>query len=363
MAVLSLRPHSRHTDSDCRQMDNGFLMKIAAFFSDSPFASWKQSRGFAAVLRRMCHEVVDTAIPPVNRVTRTQVERINKPIDDCDLILVSGPEHLKDWINQFYAHWGKFKAPKIGWYHESFEAREDYKLTFQNFEGMFDFHFFPDKDDAEKFGGTHLPLGVDTEMFTNAECVCGGDKNSGTNIPRFSIACAKCDGVGLGFPKRDIDCAFIGLMYPKRQRFYEELKPFLKGINLRVAPGNVVVHDIDGMNVQKTAELMAETYRRIKIFVSFPSVCNVLVAKILESMACGCYLVAPKQPVELKNYAGYTTAKECAREIREAMEANVYREKIARQGCEDVHREHRMELRFEEVFRLVGLKSSQTITV
>jgi glycosyltransferase involved in cell wall biosynthesis len=100
---------------------------------------------------------------------------------------------------------------------------------------------------------------------------------------------------------------------------------------------------------------MAETYRQIKVFVSFPSVCNVLVAKILESMACGCYLVAPRQPVELKNYTPYDDAKGCAKAIREALELAPYREKIARTGCEEVHRNHRMELRFEKIFTIAGV--------
>lgn len=308
-------------------------MKIAAFYSDSPFASWGQSRGFSAVLRRMGHTVVDIPIPPTKQVTRSQVETINKPIDDCELILVSGPEHLKDWINQFYPQWNKLKMPKVGWYHESFHAREDIQFVYQNFESMFDFHFFPDKDDAEKYKGTWLPLGVDTEMFNPLS-------------PDYEPEPHK--------PYRDIDCAFIGLMYPKRHRFYEELKPFLKGIPLRVANGNILVHDFDGINLERSTELLAETYRRIKVFVAFPSVCNVLVAKILESMASGCYLVASEQPVELKNYASYTTAKECAREIREALDANIYREKIARQGCEEVTKNHRMELRFEKIFQLIG---------
>lgn len=316
-------------------------MKIAAFFSDSPFASWTQSRGFAAVLRRMGHDVVDIPVPPTNRVTRLQVEAINKPIDDCELVIVSGPEHLRDWINQFYQDWNKLKAPKVGWYHESFAAREDYVLNYENFRGMFDFHVFPDKDDAEKYQGEHLPLGVDMEMF-NANPRC--------DIGQFEL------------PERDINCAFIGLMYPKRQRFYEELKPFLKGINLRVANGNILVHDFDGINLERSTELLAETYRRIKVFVAFPAVCNVLVAKILESMASGCYLVAQEQPVEIRNYASYKTAKECAREIREALEANVYREKIARQGCEEVHAKHRMELRFDKILQMVGAKTECVIS-
>jgi hypothetical protein len=309
-------------------------LKIAAFYSDSPFASWSQSRGFGAVLRRMGHDVTEIMVPPTKKVLRSQVAKINKSIDDCKLILVSGPEHLKDWINQFYPQWEKLKAPKVGWYHESFEAREDYKLCYQNYEKMFDFHFFPDKDDAEKFEGSWLPLGVDVKAFNTGIWTTDSNKYGG----------------------RDIDSAFIGLMYPKRARFYEELRPFLKDLKVRVANGNILVHDFDGINLEESTDLLARTYRRIKVFVAFPSVCNVLVAKILESMACGCYLVAPKQPVELGNYASYDNPKRCAKEIRHALELTEYRERIARQGCEEVHQNHRMEQRFEQIFKIVGAK-------
>src|ERR1700758_2974765 len=163
-------------------------MKIAAFYSDSPFAGWVQAEGFVDVLKRMGHEVVAIPVPPTNQVTKAQVERINKPIDDCELIIVSGPEWLKKWITTFYKDWDKLKAPKVGWYHESF-VREDMKLNYADFDKMFDFHFFPDKDDSEKYEGEFLPLGVDTEMFRPNYCV-------------DTVTAA---------PERDIDVAFIGL--------------------------------------------------------------------------------------------------------------------------------------------------------
>ena len=313
-------------------------MKIAAFYSDSPFASWTQSRGFAAVLRRMGHDVTEIPVPPGNKVTTSQLAKINKPINECELAIVSGPEHLKDWINQFYPQWNSLKIPKVGWYHESFHAREDYKLQYGNFESMFDSHFFPDKDDAEKYKGEWLPLGVDTEMFGWYGTYCPDCERGDSSV-------------------RDIDAAFIGLMYPKRQRFFEELKPNLKDVKLRVANGNILVHDFDGINVERSTDLLAETYRRIKVFVAFPSVCNVLVAKILESMASGCYLVATEQPVELKSYATYSNGKGCAREIKEALAVPSYRERVARAGVEEVNKNHRMELRFEKIFQIVGAKS------
>ena len=96
--------------------------------------------------------------------------------------------------------------------------------------------------------------------------------------------------------------------------------------------------------MRRSMELLAETYRRIKVFVTFPSLSNVLVAKVLESMACGCRLVAPKQPVELAGYGPYQGPFECAAQIRKALDSDV-RSDLAR---------HRMENRFEQIFAKVG---------
>jgi len=304
-------------------------MKIAAFYSDSPFAGWVQAEGFCDVLSRMGHEVVPIAVPPTNQVTRALAEKVNKRIDDAEMVIVSGPEHLRKWINTFYPDFSKLKMPKVAWYHESFE-REDYTLDYRNFEGLYDFHFFPDKSDAEKYKGEWLPLGCDTVTFQYHE----------------------------DFPThRDIDVAFIGLMYPKRARFVQELTEHLGDIKIDyryacqsekgLVPA-IAVYDFDGLNVRRSMELLAETYRRIKVFVTFPSLSNVLVAKVLESLACGCSLVAPKQPVDLKNYYSYESPKECAEAIKK-----VIAEPIS--GVSEVYEKHRMELRFEQIFQKAGV--------
>jgi hypothetical protein len=306
-------------------------VKIAAFYSDSPFAGWVQCEGFVDVLKRMGHEVVGIGVPPVTQITKEQAEKINKPIDDCELILVSGPEHLRKWIEAFYPSWEKYSAPKVGWYHESFE-REDYSLDYAKFERMFDFHFFPDRSDAEKYKGEWLPLGVDTEMFSVF----------GPHIQRG----------------RDIDVAFIGLMYPKPAKFVEELKPHLGDINIKFMVGcqserglipAISVFDADGLNVRRSMELLAETYRRIKVFVTFPSLSNVLVAKVLESLACGCVLVAPKQPINHIDYFSYNSAPECGEHIRKALRASSLPARIGEVMP------HRQELRFEQILAKVGL--------
>lgn len=302
-------------------------MKIAAFYSDSPFAGWVQTHGFAEVLERMGHEVVRIAIPPVTQVTKELAEKVNKPIDDCDLIIVSGPEHLRKWIIAFYPQWNSLKIPKVAWYHESF-VREDYTLDYAHYEAMFDYHFFPDRSDADKYKGEFLPLGVDTEMFSPHPAV-----------------------------ERDIDVAFIGLMYPKRARFVGELKPHLGDIHIKYLIGcqserglipSIGVWDADGLNIRRSMQLLAETYRRIKVFVTFPSLSNVLVAKVLESLACGCKLVAPKQPVEIGYYYPYESPYECAEQIHNALQYSETNEKY-------VVKHHRMELRFEQIFEKVGM--------
>lgn len=304
-------------------------MKIAAFYSDSPFAGWVQCEGFVDVLKRMGHEVVAIPVPPTNKVTKAQVERINKPIDDCEMVIVSGPEWLKTWIKTFYPQWSSLKMPKVAWYHESF-VREDMTLNYADYESMFDFHFFPDANDADKYKGEWLPLGVDTEMFH------------------------------VEHRERDIDVAFIGLMYPKRARFVEELKPHLGDIKLEMRCGfqsdhglipAIACYDFNGLNIRKSMQLLAETYNRIKVFVTFPSLSNVVVAKVLESMACGCKLVSPKQS-DLSHYFGYTGAYECASNIRRALDMSI---PMGNAAAIHVHDCHRMELRFEQIFSKVGL--------
>src|SRR5262249_39844222 len=140
-------------------------------------------------------------------------------------------------------------------------------------------------------------LGVDAEMF--CPCADCGDPEEYHNVTHSA-------------PERDIDVAFIGLMYPKRAEFVKQLTPHLGDIKIKFLTGcqserglipAISVFDADGLNIRRSMELLAETYRRIKVFVTFPSLSNVLVAKVLESLACGCTLVAPEQPVSLPYYS------------------------------------------------------------
>jgi hypothetical protein len=79
------------------------------------------------------------------------------------------------------------------------------------------------------------------------------------------------------------------------------------------------------------------------------------VAKVLESMACGCKLIAPKQPVELQGYYPYEGAYQCAQQIRTVLADP----RIMNYATEFVNN-HRMELRFEQIFKKAGVCASSS---
>ena len=69
-------------------------------------------------------------------------------------------------------------------------------------------------------------------------------------------------------------------------------------------------------------------------------------SKVLESAACGCKVVASKQPIPLGGIFEYEGAYQCAQRIREAMESSYHRSDYS---C------HRMEFRFAAIFEKVGV--------
>lgn len=310
-------------------------MKIAAFYSDSPWASWSLSQGLPRVIARMGHEVLAAGFPPTNKITKAQEEAIRAKLPtadalkSCDLILVCGPEHLKEWIKHYYPKWTKITAPKAGWYHEDMERlAQEHKIIYENVAPLIDFHFMPNQAEAAKHKAEWVPVGVDTEMF--------------------------CPWMATDV-YRDIPSAFIGLIYEKRKKFLEQFQPYMNGIDFRT--GNVMVQDIDGINIEKSAQLLADTYRRVKVLINFPSLSNVLVSKVLEAGACGCYVVSARQNgVESPASALYPpeAPNVAADQVRRALDYEPMRREHARQTCELIHSEHRMELRLEKIFQCAG---------
>lgn len=307
------------------------------------------------MIARMGHEVIAAGFPPTNKITKAQEEAIRatlptvEALKTCDLILVCGPEHLKEWIKHFYPTWKSVNTPKAGWYHEDMgRLASEHLISYDNIAPLIDFHFMPNKIDAEKYKAEWVPVGVDTEMFQPCPFWPTGNCKCSTS---WADDCyINVNG------KRDIDCAFIGLLYEKRKKFLEHFQPYMNGIDFRT--GNVMVQDLGGINIEKSAELLAETYRRIKVLVNFPSLSNVLVSKVLEAAACGCYVVSARQDgVESPAAAIYPADAPniAADQVRHALNYEPLRQEEARKSCEMVHEKHRLELRLETIFQCVGV--------
>jgi glycosyltransferase involved in cell wall biosynthesis len=242
-------------------------------------------------------------------------------LSEFDGILVSGPEHVRGHLLKLYPRWHKISVPKVSWMHETVE-REDYgRMPLEEIREFANFTFCSAIQD-EKYGLKWLPFGVDTEVF-----------KPDWNQPK------------------EYDAAFIGLIYPKRAAFLETLKPFLKGITLKL--GNVQVLDLSGVRIRESAELYADNLRKIKVFVNLPSLSELVVTKVYEALACGTFLITPTIPSQ-KNYDNilahyYDPGKpgELAERIRFCLENEAQRVEATRACCEQVHRLDRLELRCE----------------
>src|SRR5712671_7274715 len=128
----------------------------------------------------MGHQVTKCPIVPAD----TKISRSKFPnLDDHGMALVSGPEYIG---KHFRALYPERKIPSVAWMHESVE-REDYgMLDVDAIKRTADVIFCPARQDT-KYGFEFIPFGVDTAMFYSSEA------------------------------PRDIELAFIGMIYPKRQ--------------------------------------------------------------------------------------------------------------------------------------------------
>lgn len=337
-------------------------MKIAVFFSDSPWASWSLSQGLPRVIARMGHEVISMGFPPTNKINKAQDDAIRaklptiEALKACDLIMVCGPEHLKEWIKHYYPDWKNILTPKAGWYHEDMQRlASEHKIAYEQVAPLIDFHFMPNRVDAEKYKAEWVPVGVDTQMFNPFPDEAAHRRD---RFPDQGEMEAAEQYHGEHYFRRDIPAAFIGLLYDKRKRFLEQFQPYMKGIDFKV--GNVMVQGLDGIEIEKSAQLLAETYRRIKVLVNFPSLSNVLVSKVLEAAACGCYVVSARQDgVESPAGALYPADAPniAADQVRHALNSEPFRQTQARKSCEAVHANHRLELRLETIFQCVGVNA------
>lgn len=269
-------------------------MKIAVFFTNSHTAAWSLTLGLTDTLKRMGHEVLaGPLVPGAKSVSKSSVPSFDE-LTTADAVLVSGPEYLTPYLKALYPDWGKLEVPKAAWYHES-NHREDKEFHFEKVMPFYDFNFFPAPQDAEELKGEFLPFGVDTAMFS--------PRKAGLPMAWSELEKAVKS-------VRDIDLAFIGLMYDKRVEFFKKLP---KDIRDRLRIGNCLVQDLDGINIRKSAELYADTLRRTKVFVMMPALSQLVVTKVYEVKACGAYLLEPDAEIDADPSG--VAGRECARTL------------------------------------------------
>lgn len=327
-------------------------MKIAVFYPKSPNAAWSLCQGIVNELQRVGHVVVGQPIRPgVEGVSRAQFEQMKRDLltaenmESFDLIITSGAEHLVPWIEAIYGEqgWKDIPCPKLAWYHESF-VRDDQTIEFDAVRPYSDHHFFPAIQDAEfhdqaQFakGRAHwLPFGVDTEMFCQEEA------------------------------DKDFDLAFIGNIYEKRMRFLEALGRH-HAPSLRVA--HVSISDLDGTNYLASAHLLANEYKRMKVFFNLPAYSRLLVTKVYEVMACGTLVLtpmlgdnaarnmAPFKDMEHLVYYRSSNLPFVAQMMREwpEDERRAKRIAIAAAGAAEIRAKHTLRHRLKEMFAKAGV--------
>lgn len=314
-------------------------MKISVFYPHSLFSAWSVSEGLCDTLFRMGHTVVKAPIDP----STTQLSRAKFPsldvLNECDMVLVSGPEHIRKFIDALYHDFGKLKAKKVGYFHETIERSDYGRLDFENISKGFDALYTPAAQD-EKYGMKFLPFGVDTEMFRRCQ-------NAGTDYCVCESGKDVCDLVG-GGEYRDRSAIFIGLLYGARAEFVKK-----HGLESLIQFGNCQVQDLDGVNIRKSVELYASELKRSKILVNLPSLCRHAVTKITEGAACGSVVVTHKVEDErnhiLKSGVYYESGEELKAILEDVLANDSKREEIARKQCEEVHSNHRLDQRLQVI--------------
>lgn len=295
-------------------------MKITVIYQGSIYAAWSVSDGIPRTLKKMGHEVLDF---PEGRPGRANWWDRLPDVNQSDLVLFSGPEHScrQPGIPNFCEAMKTITVPKFALYHESM-LRQDQNFPFPELLDTFDHHFYPAAQDAEVLdnrakGRCHfLPFGVDTDVFRQMpcpECKGEGGRRGMITGPAGKMAgmelCKICQGSGIDNSMKTIPFGFIGMIYAKRKVFMDKVRE-LYDIPLELVCGGVQVMDIEGINPLMTVHRLAWNYNRILCFVNLPSLSQLLVTKITETMACGCCLLTPKlEGAGARNMKGFQHGK------------------------------------------------------
>lgn len=332
-------------------------MKIAVLFpQDSPVASWNMGRGIVATLDRLGVEALAVPMPTAREASEQMVAGAKAqcaPLEDlanCDLTLISGPEHIGPWIDVIYGKQEWRKIPRrAAWLHESCR-REDCTIDFAAISWMADDWFFPAIQDAEwhdqemfaKNRSHWLPFGVDVDVF------CPGDRRD-----------------------EPFEIAFMGLVYPKRHAFLNALS------NCNIPPirlGSVNISDLHGYRPEESVRRYAGNLREMKVFFNLPALSQVLVGKVFEVLACGTFLLTPllradggiSRNMTLLHdrehllYYRASNLPNVASLLREwsSDEKAEERNAIAAAGCREVHEKHSLDVRMAEVLSKLKIEMS-----
>jgi len=336
-------------------------MRIAFFNHWTIRSSWSNLQ-FPNTLRSLGHEVIDGVIPinEYGQVMYTLGPHKYKKVmagmptleqlRSCDVIFASAPEFYEPWLMMLYKaeDWRKLPARKVAFFVESSE-REDMvtSIRYENFSRWFDYHFFPDIRDAEKYKGMHTSACVDTDMYK--PCVL--------HRADGSECTAACDARRMA--EKKYEAAFLGTLYPKRLLFLSRLLPLIQDIDFK--SGEVRVLDLGGECQLEWAQLWARNLRQIKVHVGFPSAnAKMLTSRQYETLACGTFMLSYRvenspfiDGVHCRMYDS-DKPEECAELIRYYLEHEDEREAIAAAGLAEIRRDYSNETRLKQILGMVA---------
>jgi hypothetical protein len=274
-------------------------MKVGVLYPSCLPSAWSVSHGIPRTLRKMGHDVVEApfAMEAIQREEATAEVQHRKPrlsragmashadLAGCDLLLVSGPEHILKYLEPIYPRWAELKAVKAAWVHETV-VRSDYVEAFplDRIRSLATHLFTPAAQD-EKYGMKWVPFGVDCEMFCPS------------NVPQ------------------SMDVGFVGMLYEPRKKFLESAN--ITGIRC----AHVGARIGNAADMEWSTRLLAESYRAFKLTVNLPTLCQHTVTKVLEAMACGAVIATPYiKEDERNNFAKRVQYYHSADDLKEIIE-------------------------------------------
>lgn len=322
------------------------MQRIAIFTIKNVYAGWYSAGAYAEALRRMGHKVLECPLPG-NQVQNLDEVKNTVPaiseLNRCDLVMSLMHEYVQPWLAAIYGlnEWKRLKVPVVAKMEESMD-RTDLGLPVRVPELMewADHVAFPGAQDAKKYGGAWVTYGCDTQMF---------------------------NPTGRAEPIHDL--AFIGQQYKLRLDYIQKLSVHLdNSFTFKWAP--CFVQDLSGIREPESTHLLADNYRKIKVFFCLPPLSRLLVGKVFDVMACGTFLMYPRWPGEQSEnmevfedghhlvYYDFGYFLKNAEQIKYWLSHDAEREAVARAGCRKVREDHTIEKMLEKLLALAGKSSS-----